>query len=333
MHQPIQFQADAMHDLVTVFGGSGFLGGQIVRALARQGLRVRVAVRQPHLAHRMRLLGDVGQIEVVQANLRNERSVQRALEGASACVNAVGILYETGRQRFQTVHAMGARNLARISKACGVARFVQISAIGADLKSTSKYAVSKAMGEDAVREIYPDAVILRPSVVFGAEDGFFNLFASMALISPALPLIGGGHTRFQPVFVGDVAKATALAVTDPDLAGKTFELGGPATYSFREILELILAEIGRQRFLIPLPFPLASVIGKLAGILALTPIAPPITEDQVELLKSDNLADHGLPGLAELGIVATAVEPIIPTYLYRYRKGGQYADQATVMGA
>lgn len=316
-----------MQDLVTVFGGSGFVGAQVVRALAKQGWRVRVAVRQPHLAYKMRLLGDVGQIEVVQANIRNEASIRRAVEGAHAVVNAVGVLYETGRQKFQSIHTMGARNVAAVSKAAGVVTLVQISAIGADAESGAKYARTKAMGEDAVREAFPGAVLIRPSVIFGPDDHFFNMFAEMAVISPALPLIGGGEGKLQPVFVGDVAKAVARAVTDPACAGLTYELGGPRAYSFRELMELLMAEIGRKRFLIPLPFPIAALIGKACEILAITPWTPPLTEDQVELLKSDNVVSGALPGLAELGVEATAVEGIVPAYLYRFRKGGQYADE------
>ncbi|MDP3853033.1 complex I NDUFA9 subunit family protein [Phenylobacterium sp.] len=317
-----------MQDLVTVFGGSGFVGSQVVRALARQGLRVRVAVRQPHLAHTMRLLGDVGQIEVVQANVRVEDSVRRALAGAGACVNLVGVLYETGRQKFDAVHVDGARNVAVAAKAMGVTRLVQISALGADAASTSKYARSKAAGEAAVRAAFPDAVVVRPSVVFGPGDDFFNKFAEMAVISPALPLIGGGATKFQPVFLGDVAKAVARAVSEPGHAGATYELGGPVVYSFREILGLILRVIERRRVLIPLPFPIARIIGQLCAPLAVfTPWAPPLTADQVELLKSDNVVSGALPGLAELGVTATTAEAITPTFLYRFRKGGQFADQ------
>ena len=241
-------------------------------------------------------------------------------------MNLVGILYETGRQRFQAVQVMGARTVAQAARAEGVGRFVQMSALGADPESASKYARTKAEGEAAVREIYPDAVILRPSIMFGPGDRFFNKFAEMANISPALPLIGGGHTRFQPVFVGDVAKAVALAVTEPACAGQTYELGGPGVMSFRQILEQIAAVTGRKRFLAPLPFPIASLIGKLGELAALTPIAPPITEDQVELLKTDNVVSGQFPGLADLGIEPETVEAIIPTYLYRFRRGGQFAE-------
>jgi NADH dehydrogenase len=320
-----------MQGLVTVFGGSGFVGSHVVRALAKRGLRLRVAVRNPGRGYKLRMLGDVGQIEVVQANVRNPASIARALAGTQACVNLVGILHESGRQKFQSIHAMGARNLAEAAKAEGVERFVQVSAIGADPESPSKYARTKAMGEAAVREIIPSAVILRPSIVFGAEDSFFNRFAAMASFSPLLPLIGGGATRFQPVFVGDVAAAVAGAVMDRATEGRTFELGGPGTYSFKALMQLICRETGRRPLLAPVPFPIAALIG-LGGDLVGGLIAPPLTSDQVEQLRVDNVAAPGAPGLAELGVELTPVEAMLPTYLFRYRKGGQYAE-AVARGA
>jgi NADH dehydrogenase len=315
-----------MQNLVTVFGGSGFIGAQAVRQLARAGWRIRVAVRNPSLAYNMRLHGDVGQIDVVQANIRNVASVQRALEGASASLNLVGVLYETGRQGFQAIHAMGAKTVAEAARAQGVTRLVQMSALGADANSVSKYARTKAEGEAAVREIYPDAVIVRPSIVFGPDDHFFNRFAAMATLSPALPLIGGGATRFQPVFVGDVGKALAQVVTAAGAAGATYELGGPAEFSFRELMEILLKEIDRRRLLVPLPFALARPLGSFGNLVAGV-LPPPITADQVELLKTDNVASGQAPGLRELGLTPTTLEAVLPTYLYRYRKGGQYADQ------
>jgi NADH dehydrogenase len=315
-----------MQNLVTVFGGSGFIGTQTVRQLAKAGWRIRVAVRNPNLAYRMRLCGDVGQIDLVQANIRNRASIQRALEGATAAVNLVGVLYETGRQGFQAIHGMGARNVAEVARTEGVTRLVQMSALGADTNSTSKYARTKGEGELAAREVFPDAVIVRPSIVFGQDDHFFNRFASMASVSPALPLVGGGKTRFQPVFVGDVGKALALAATTQDAAGQTYELGGPAVFSFRELMELMLAETNRRRLLLPVPFPVAKMLGSLGGLVAGV-IPPPLTTDQVESLKTDNVVSGDYPGLAELGIPRTTLEAILPTYLYRYRKGGQYADQ------
>ena len=312
-----------MQGLVTVFGGSGFVGGQVVRALAKAGHRVRVAVRNPNLAYRMRMLGDVGQIEVVQANVRNVPSVARAVDGAEAVVNLVGVLWESGRQTFQTLHVMGAKTVAEQARAAGAKRLVQVSALGADLESSSKYQRTKAQGEAAVRAAFPGAVVIRPSVMFGAEDKFFNKFGQMAALFPALPLIGGGETKFQPVYVGDVAQVVAKAVVSPAAEGLTYELGGPAVYSFKALMELILRETGRNRVLAPIPFFAAGLIGKVGD---LSPINPPLTSDQVETLKTDNVADNGLPGLAEAGVVPTAVEAVVPSYLYRYRKGGQYAE-------
>jgi len=312
-----------MQGLVTVFGGSGFVGGQVVRQLAKAGHRVRVAVRNPNLAYKMRMLGDVGQIEVVQANVRNAPSVARAVEGAEGVVNLVGVLWESGRQKFQTLHVMGAKTIAEQAKAAGVTRFVQISAIGANAESASKYQRTKAEGEAAVRAVFPGAVVIRPSIVFGADDKFFNKFGQMAALFPALPLIGGGETKFQPVYVGDVAAVVAKAVSSPAAEGLTYELGGPAVYSFKALLEMILVETGRNRVLAPIPWFAAGLIGKVGD---LSPLAPPLTSDQVESLKTDNVAGNGLPGLAEAGVIPTAVESVVPSYLYRYRKGGQYAE-------
>jgi uncharacterized protein YbjT (DUF2867 family) len=316
-----------MQGLVTVFGGSGFVGRQVVRALAKRGLRVRVACRRPNLAYGMRLMGDVGQIEIVQANLRVASSVDRALDGAEACINLVGVLYEAGRQRFQSLHAMGAETVAKACAARGITRLVQMSAIGADPESASKYARTKAMGEAAARAAVPTATVIRPSVVFGPEDQLFNRFAALAVLAPALPLPGGGGTRFQPVFVGDVARAIATCVVDPATAGRTYELGGPDVLTYRQLMELVLREIGRRRLLLPLPWPVAGMIGVAGDIQAkVLPIAPILTSDQVELLKQDNVVSPGALGLTELGVEPTAAEAIVATYLYRYRPGGQFAE-------
>jgi NADH dehydrogenase len=315
-----------MQNLVTVFGGSGFIGTQAVRQLAKAGWRIRVAVRNPNLGYNMRLHGDVGQIDVVQANVRNAASCRRALEGALASVNLVGVGREVGRNGLQAVNAMGARTVAEAARAEGVTRVVQMSALGADPNSDSTYARTKAEGEAAVREIYPDAVVVRPSVVFGPEDDFFNRFAAMAGFLPALPLFGGGTTRFQPVFVGDVGKALAKSATLEECAGQTYELGGPATFTFRELMEMILAETGRRRILLPLPHAAANAMGS-AFDLVQGLMAPPITSDQAKLLKLDNVCSGAYPGLQDLGITPTSLESVLPTYLYRYRRGGQYADQ------
>ena len=316
-----------MQGLVTVFGGSGFVGSQIVRQLARRGQRVRVAVRRPGLAYRLRLLGDVGQIEIVQANIRDEESVTRALHGAQAGVFSVGVLWQHGRQTFEALQAEGAERVAKAAAAAGIARFVHVSAIGADAASPSAYARTKAAGEAAVRQALPDAVIVRPSVVFGPEDDFFNRFGAMAARAPLLPLIGGGKTRLQPVFVADVAAAVATALEDSTAAGQTFELGGPAVYSFEDLMQLVLQVTGRKRALVALPIGLANVLGSVGDMIgSLGLIAPPITSDQVKLLEVDNVVAPGARGLADLGVTPTAVEAIIPTYLYRFRKGGQYAE-------
>lgn len=308
-------------NLVTVFGGAGFIGRQVVRELAALGCRVRVACRDPERALSLKPAGDVGQITPVQANLRHEGSVRAAVKGADAVVNLVGILYESGNQRFQSVHEVGARRIAEAAKAEGITSFVQLSALGASPESASAYAQSKAAGEAAVRSLIPEAVVVRPSVVFGPQDDFVNRFASMMRIAPALPLVGGGHTKFQPVYVGDVADAILAALTDESHKGRTFELGGPTVYSFREILELIMRETDRHVGLVPLPFDLAKV---LAFFMELLPV-PPMTRDQVELLKSDNVCSGDLPGLRDLGIEPKAAEIVLPTYVDIYRKGGRYS--------
>ena len=255
-----------MQGLVTVFGGSGFLGMQVTRALAKRGYRVRVACRRTNLAYRAPLMGEVGQIQVMQANVRMPASIDRALEGADAVVNLVGVLFEQGRQGFQSLHAQGARNVAEAARAHGIRTFVQVSALGADAQSKSKYARTKAEGEAAARAAVPTATVVRPSIVFGQDDAFFNRFGALAAQAPVLPLPGGGQTRFQPVFVNDVAAAIAACVTDPANQAKTYELGGPAVFSFRELMQLVLVQTQRDRLLVPLPWPLAKAIGASSTI-------------------------------------------------------------------
>ena len=304
--------------LVTVFGGSGFLGRHTVRALARAGWRIKVATRHPARGFFLRPLGTVGQIDFVKCDVSDAESVAHAVMGADAVINLTGILFQKG-QTFEDVQAEGAAHIAQAAAAAGVGALVHVSAIGADANADAEYAVTKAAGEQAVREAFPNAVILRPSIIFGPEDGFFNKFAAMARFSPILPLVGGGHTRFQPVFVGDVAQAIVIALSRQD--GRTYELGGPATYSFRELLQIILREIGRKRALVPLPFALASL---QAAFLQLLP-NPLLTMDQVKLLKHDNVVAPTAAGLADLGITPTSVEAVIPSYLWRYRAKGEYA--------
>lgn len=311
--------------LVTVFGGSGFIGRHVVRALARDGWRIRVAVRRPDLAGHLQPLGGVGQIVATQANVRFPESVVQAARGADAVVNLVGILAESGKQKFEAIQAEGPLLIASAARDGGAARFVQMSAIGADRASRAVYGKTKAAGEQAVLEAIPDAVIFRPSIVFGPEDDFFNRFAAMASYSPALPLVGGGRTRFQPVFVGDVAQAVALALQGGVAGGAgAYELGGPDVMTFEEILRYVLAETGRDRALVPLPFGLARLQAKMLQLLP----NPPLTVDQVTMLETDNVVSEVAVAagrtLDGLGIEPTPIDAIVPGYLWRFRKSGQF---------
>ncbi len=327
--------------LVTLVGGSGFIGRYAARALVKAGYRVRVACRRPHIAGDVRLAGPPGWVDLVQANVRNLPSLKAACEGADAVVNLVGILSEHGRQTFPDAQSRGAKTVAEAAKACGVGRFVQVSAIGADAGSRSEYARTKAQGEAAVRAFYPDAVILRPSIVFGPEDGFFNRFASLAkspvmAILPLMPAIGGGRTRVQPVYAGDVADAIVAAVAREDAAGKTFELGGPRTYTFNEIYDFIFATIDKRRLKLPLPFFLAKPLGLTFGAAFrfIPPLRwvlgePPLTGGQVELLKSDNVVAGDALTLADLGVTELeSIEAMVPTYLWRFREYGQFHEKS-----
>ena len=309
------------NQLVTVFGGSGFIGRYVVQKLAQQGARVKVAIRRPEEGLFLKPMGAVGQVEIVQANIRVAPSVQAAVAGADMVVNCVGILFERGAQSFGMVQGRGAELIAAAAAEAGVRKLVHVSAIGADAESPSAYARSKAAGEAGVRKRMPKATIIRPSVVFGPEDDFFNRFAGMAAMAPALPLVDGGHTRLQPVHVGDVAEAIVRALQDEAAAGQTYELGGPTVYSMKEIMQLTLNAIHKKRLLVPVP---GALLKPLAFALELQPIfAPPITRDQIDLLKADNVVAAGAKGLQDLGITApTPVEGTIETYLYRFRRGG-----------
>jgi len=302
--------------VVTVFGASGLIGRHLVRRLAQDGFIVRAAQRDVDAALFLKTAGTVGQVVVVQANVADQASVGAAVDGADAVVNLVGILAEGGRRRtFQRLHVEGAAIVAAAAARAGVKRLVQVSAIGADAASDSAYARSKAAGEAAVRAAFAEATIIRPSVVFGPEDRFFNLFAMLARFSPALPLFGKGETRFQPVYVVDVAKAIAAVLASPATRGNTYELGGPRVYTFRQLMELVLAETRRRRLLMPVPFALASIE---AWFLEKMP-EPLLTRDQVKLLRHDNVVGDEALGLAALGIEPTAAETILPTYLARFR--------------
>jgi len=306
--------------LVTVFGGSGFLGRHIVRALAAEGWRVRVAVRWPHTAHFLRPMGRVGQVQLLKVNVLDDTAVDMAVRGADAVINLVGILSQSGRQRFDALHVQAAERIARAATTHGVARLLHVSALGAAADSPSLYARTKAEGEAQIRAAVPAATIFRPSILFGPEDDFFNRFAWLARLSPGLPLIGGGHTRFQPIYVGDVARAALRVLNDPATAGNTYELGGPEIMTMKQVMQLVLKETRRRRLLVPVPFVLARI---LAAVLGLLP-KPLLTLDQVRLLESDNVVSEGALTLRELGIIPEAAEAILPSYLWRFRKTGQF---------
>ena len=320
--------ASNQETLVTVFGGSGFLGRNVVRALAKRDFRIRVAVRRPELAGHLQPLGRVGQIHAVQANVRYPASVEAAMRDSEVAINLVGILAPGGAQSFDAVQAKGAETVAKTAAAAG-ARMVHVSAIGADENSASAYARSKAAGEQAVLAAVPSASILRPSVVFGPEDQFTNRFAALARMSPALPLIGGGATRMQPVYVGDVANAVAMAADGQAKSGATYELGGPEVLTLREIMQIILTITERNRMLVPLPFGLAKL---QALFLQFAPGALKLTPDQVALLRSDNVVSDAAKAagltLEGLGIAADSMEAIAPQYLWRFRAAGQFQKKS-----
>lgn len=319
--------ATNLDTLVTVFGGSGFLGRSVVRALCKRDYRVRVAVRRPELAGHLQPLGRVGQIHAVQANLRYPTSIEAAMHDSHIAINLVGILAEGGAQTFDAVQAAGAAAVAKAAAAAR-ARMVHVSAIGADENSSSRYARAKAAGEQAVLSAIPSATILRPSVVFGPEDQFTNRFAALAVMSPVLPLIGGGVTRLQPVYVGDVATAVADAVDGKTRPGATYELGGPEVLTMREIMEIVLHTIERNRMLVSLPFGLAKL---QALLLQFAPGPLKLTPDQVTLLRSDNVVSEAAKAagltLEGLGIAPDSLEAIAPQYLWRFRKAGQFAHK------
>ena len=310
--------------LITIIGGSGFVGRHVVRALARRGYRIRVACRRPDLAGHLQPLGNTGQIMAVQANVRYPASLAAACEGAFAVINLTGVLYSAGAQSFDAVHVFGAEASAKAAKAAKARLFIQMSAIGADENSTAEYARSKAEGEKRARANFPGAIVLRPSIVFGPEDGFFNRFAAMARFSPFLPLIGGGTTKFQPVFAGDLGEAIARLVDRGEADGKTYELGGPEALTFRQLMEFTLDTISRSRVLLPLPWGVAKLQAAIFGLLP----KPLLTTDQVELLRTDNVVSEEarLEGrtLQGLGVTPQGIEGIVPGYLYRYRKAGQF---------
>jgi uncharacterized protein YbjT (DUF2867 family) len=303
---------------VTIVGGAGFVGRDIVRRLAAQGAVIAVASPRAVRAGFLRPMGDVGQIATIDVDILEEAPLAQLIEGCDAVICAAGTMAGGG---FDRVHHRGPALLARLAASAGVRRFIHISAIGADADSLSAYARSKAAGETAVLEAFPDATVFRPSLVFGPEDHLFNRFAAMARMAPALPLIGGGETPFQPVFVGDVAQAIVAALDRPSTAGKVFELGGPEILTFRQLMELLLKEIRRPRLLVPVPTVLAAIAAYFGEFLP----DPPLTRDQVKLLQIDNVVAPGMPGLEAFGIAPTTLQLVLPTYLDRFRKGGRFA--------
>ena len=317
--------ADRSQKLVTIFGGSGFVGSQLVQLLASQGYRIRVAVRRPDLAGHVKPLGNVGQVQPIQANVRFADSVARAVKGADIVINLTGILFERGKQNFDAVQHIGAKTVAEASKAAGVETLVHMSAIGADKDSDSDYARSKALGEEAVLKEFPSAVIIRPSIIFGLEDDFFNRFGTLARMAPFLPLVGG-DTKYQPIYVGDVAEAFAKAANGGVKGGKIYELGGQDVETMRELLQRLLNEIERNNLLLPIPTPVASILGSLMQILP----KPMLTPDQVKLLQRDNIvSDEAVKQkrtLKAFGIQPTSMDAILPTYLWRFKKNGQFEE-------
>jgi uncharacterized protein YbjT (DUF2867 family) len=303
------------NQLITVFGGTGFIGRHLVSRLAAQGARVLVPSRNPSRGYHLQPMGRVGQIAVERVDLASDQALARALAGADGVVNLIGIMHESRQQRFEQVQGALPGRIAKAAANAGIARMVQLSAIGADASSPSAYARSKAEGERRVREALAGATIVRPSIVIGPEDSFFNRFAEMARWLPALPLIGGGETRFQPVYVGNVAEAIVAGLQRPDAAGATYELGGPQVYSFAELMRYMLDVVDRRRLLVPISFGMAAFVARFLELLP----APPLTRDQVELLKSDNVVAEGAKGLADLAIPPTPIELIVPEYLARYR--------------
>ena len=317
-----------MSKLVTIFGGSGFVGRYVAQRMAKQGWRVRVAVRRPNEALFVRQYGAVGQVEPVLCNIRDDASVIKVIIGANAVVNCVGILSESGKNTFKNVQALGAERVAKISSENGVANFVQISAIGSNEASLSNYARTKALGEASVLKYFPDATILRPSIIFGPEDQFFNRFAQMATLSPFLPLVGA-HTKFQPVHVGDVAFAVEKALSDRSVSG-IYELGGPNIETFSELMSRMLSVIQRRRLMLKVPFFVAGLMGQSLDLLkAITFGLFPnniLTQDQVKNLQIDNIVSTDANDLSDLEIRPTAMETVLPEYLWRYRVSGQYAS-------
>jgi len=311
---------------ICIFGGTGFLGQSIIRELAATGARIKIATRIPESAYDLKLNGDVGQIVPFTCNYNDEQSIESAIDRCDVVINLIGILFEKGKSKFKKAHIDLPTNIATATKKQGVKKFIHVSALGVD-EPESKYGKSKLEGENAIKDIFPDVTILRPSVVFGPDDGFFNMFAKLASVLPALPLIGGGKTKFQPVFVGDIADAVKNIVTEKSdkFKSKIYELGGPEIVTFKEIYEILLDEVNRKRALIPIPWAVAKMQGFVMGMLP----KPPLTMDQVRSLKTDNIVKEDALKLTDLGVTPTAMGSILPQYLKCYKRGGRFADKNT----
>ena len=306
---------------VAVVGGTGFVGRNIVERLALEGASIKVLTRNPERAKPLKPMGWPGQIAIVAGDALDKGVLKGLFAGCDAVVNTVGILSERGRQRFDGLHAELPGRLGKRARKAGVGRLVHLSAIGANPKSNIRYAASKGRGEKALRAAFPGATILRPSLIFGAGDGFYNRFAAMAALAPGLPLVGGGRNKVQPVYVGDVADAVTACLARDDTAGRTFELGGPEVFTFREVMAYILAQVQRRRALVPVPHFLMMLAALPLGLLP----DPPVTRDQLRQLKRDNVVASNSAGLGDLGIAPTPVDLVVPDYLARYRPGGRFA--------
>ena len=306
--------------IIAIFGGGGFLGKHLMRQLTKLDYRVKVATRNPYLKGYLKPLGNPGQIELFKTNIFDSNDVKKVLKDCDSVINLVGILYETRKQKFNQIHAKFPYMLANLSNEFGIRNLVHVSALGVKEKSVSKYMQSKLEGEKNIQEIFKSSVILRPSVCFGPEDKFFNTFASIAQFSPFLPLIGGGKTKFEPIYVGDVGKAIVKALELNNLEPKIYELGGPESYSFKELMEILLKEIKKKRFLLPIPFGVAKFQSYFLQMLP----KPILTADQIELLKQNNIISGEFPLLKDLGISGTPIQSILPKYIYRFREGGQF---------
>lgn len=309
---------------ISVIGGTGFVGRYLVHDLAAKGAIVRVISRNPVRGRGLVSSGAVGQITLEKGSILNRDDMVRAVKGADIVINLTGIMSERGSQKFAAVHAQGAEKLAKAAREAGADRFIHMSALGVEKAVHSKYARTKISGEQAVRAAFPNATIVRPSAIFGPEDGFLNMFAAIASLSPVVPLIGSGKTIMRPVYVGDVARAITKIAFDDSSSGKIYEFGGGVDYSLRQIIEFVMSVIGRDRILVPLPFSLAGVIAVMAELMP----KPLLTYDQVQMLKYDNVPDGSRPGLAALGILPTAMEIEAPEYLYRYRSGNVFGHRA-----